>query len=35
MKNAEEHAAKDHGYTEKDIMTAEMKERIKSHIHKS
>jgi predicted small metal-binding protein len=35
MKNAAEHAVKDHGYTEEDIMTAEMKERIKSHIHKS
>ena len=35
MKNAAEHAVKDHGYTEEDIMTPEMKERIKSHIHKS
>ena len=32
MKNAAEHAVKDHGYTG---MTPEMKERIKSHIHKS
>ena len=35
MKNAAEHAIKDHGYTEKDIMTPEMKDRIKSHIRKS
>jgi predicted small metal-binding protein len=35
MKNAAEHAVKDHGYTEEDIMTTEMKERIKLHIHKS
>ena len=27
MKNAPEHAVKDHGYTEEDIMTPEMKER--------
>jgi predicted small metal-binding protein len=35
MKNAAEHAVKDHGYTEQDIMTPEMKEKIKSHIRKS
>jgi predicted small metal-binding protein len=35
MKNAAEHAVKDHGYTEEDIMTPEMKEMIKSHIRKS
>ncbi len=35
MKNAAEHAVKDHGYTEEDIMTPEMKDRIKSHIRKS
>jgi predicted small metal-binding protein len=35
MKNAAEHAVKDHGYTAEDIMTPEMKDRIKSHIHKS
>ncbi len=35
MKNAAEHAVKDHGYTEEDIMTPEMKEKIKSQIHKS
>jgi predicted small metal-binding protein len=29
------HAVKDHGYTEEDIMTPEMKEKIKSHIRKS
>jgi predicted small metal-binding protein len=35
LKNAAEHAVKDHGYTEQDIMTPEMKEKIKSHIRKS
>jgi predicted small metal-binding protein len=35
MKNAAEHAVKDHGYKEEDIMTPEMKEKIKSHIHES
>lgn len=35
MKNAAEHAVKDHGYTEQDIMTPEMKEKIKSHMRKS
>ena len=35
MKNAAEHAVKDHGYTEENIMTPEMKDRIKSHIRKS
>ena len=35
IKNAAEHAVKDHGYTEEDIMTPEMKEKIKSQIHKS
>ena len=35
MKKAAEHAVKDHGYTEEDIMTPEMKDRIKSHIRKS
>ena len=34
MKNAAEHAVKDHGYKE-DIMTPEMKEKIKSNIHRS
>ena len=35
MKNAAEHAVKDHGYKEEDIMTYEMKEKIKSCIRKS
>jgi predicted small metal-binding protein len=35
MKNAAEQAVKDHGYTEADIMTPEMKKRTKSHVHKS
>lgn len=35
MKNAAEHAVKGHGYKEGDIMTFEMKAKIKSHIHKS
>lgn len=35
MKNAAEHAVKVHGYTAEDIMTPEMKEKIKSHVHKS
>jgi predicted small metal-binding protein len=34
MKNAAEHAVKDHGYTEQEIMTLEMKEKIKSHIRR-
>lgn len=29
------HAVKGHGYTEEEIMTPEMKEKIKSHMHKS
>jgi predicted small metal-binding protein len=35
MKNAAEHAVKDHGYTEQDIMTPDMKEKIKSHMRNS
>lgn len=35
MINAAEHTVKDHGYTEEDIMTPEMKEKIKSHMRKS
>jgi predicted small metal-binding protein len=35
MKNAAVHAVKDHGFTEQDIMTSEMKEKIKSHIRRS
>ena len=37
MKNAAEHAVKDHGYKEEEeeIMNPEMKEKIKSYIRKS
>ena len=35
MRNAAEHAVKDHGYKEDEIMTPEMKEKIKSYIRKS
>jgi predicted small metal-binding protein len=35
IKHAAEHAVKDHGYKEQDIMTPEMQERIRSHIQKS
>jgi predicted small metal-binding protein len=35
MKNAGYHAVKDHGYKQEDIMTPEMKEKIKSHIRRS
>lgn len=35
MKNAAEHAVKDHGYKVEEIMTPEMKEKIKSYIRKS
>lgn len=35
MNNAAEHAVKGHGYKEEDIMTPEMKEKIKSHIQES
>ena len=35
MKNAEEHAVKDHGYKQEDIMTPEMKEKIRQHIRRS
>ncbi|MCD6038319.1 MAG: hypothetical protein K0S67_2209 [Nitrososphaeraceae archaeon] len=35
MKNAGEHAVKDHGYKEEDIMTPEMKEKIRQHIRRS
>jgi hypothetical protein len=34
MKDAGQHAVKDHGYKEEDIMTPEMKENIRSHIRK-
>jgi predicted small metal-binding protein len=33
MKKAAEHAVRDHGYNEQDIMTPEMKQKIKSHIY--
>jgi predicted small metal-binding protein len=35
MKNAGEHAVKDHGYKEEDIMTPEMKEKIRQHIRRT
>ncbi|HEX7207750.1 MAG TPA: DUF1059 domain-containing protein [Nitrososphaeraceae archaeon] len=35
MKNAGEHAVKDHGYKQEDIMTPEMKEKIRQHIRSS
>lgn len=35
MKNAAEHAVKDHGYKEQDIMSPEMREKIKSYMRKS
>ncbi|HZA64130.1 MAG TPA: DUF1059 domain-containing protein [Nitrososphaeraceae archaeon] len=35
MKNAGEHAVKDHGYKQEDIMTPEMKEKIRQHIRRS
>jgi predicted small metal-binding protein len=34
MKEAAEHAVKDHGYKEEEIMTPEMKEKIRSHIRR-
>ena len=34
MKNAAEHAVKDHGYKQEDIMTPEMQEKIKSHVRR-
>ena len=35
MKDAGEHAVKDHGYKQEDIMTPEMKEKIRQHIRRS
>jgi predicted small metal-binding protein len=35
MKDAGEHAVKDHGYKQEDIMTLEMKEKIRQHIRRS
>ena len=32
MKNAEEHAMRDHGYKSEDLMTPELRENIRSHI---
>jgi hypothetical protein len=34
MKNPEDHAVKDYGYKEEDIMTPEMKNKIKSRLSK-
>ena len=35
MKNAGEYAMRDHGYKQEDIMTPEMKEKIRQHIRRS
>jgi predicted small metal-binding protein len=35
MKNAVEHAMKDHGYKAEDLMTPELREKIRSHIKRS
>lgn len=35
MKNAEGHAMKDHGYKPEDLMTPELREKIRSHIKRS
>jgi predicted small metal-binding protein len=35
MKNAEEHAMKDHGYKTEDLMTPELRENIRSHIKRA
>ena len=35
MKMQQSMPVKDHGYTEEDIMTPEMKEKIKSHVRKT
>jgi hypothetical protein len=32
MKNAEEHAMRDHGYKTEDLMTPELRDNIRSHI---
>jgi predicted small metal-binding protein len=34
MKDAGQHAVRDHGYKEEEIMTPEMKEKIRSHIRR-
>ena len=35
MKTAEEHAMRDHGYKTEDLMTPELREKIRSHIKRS
>ena len=35
MKNAEQHAMKDHGYKTEDLITPDFREKIRSHIKKS
>lgn len=35
MKDAGQHTVRDHGYKEEEIMTPEMKEKIRSHIKRS
>ena len=35
MKSAEEHAVKDHWYKAEDLMTPELREKIRSHIKRS
>ena len=35
MKTAEEHAIRDHGYKPEDLMTPELREKIRSHIKQS
>ena len=35
MNNAGEHAVKDQGYKQEDIMTPEIKEKIRQHIRRS
>ena len=35
MKTAEEHAIKDHGYKPEELMTPELREKIRSHIKRS
>jgi predicted small metal-binding protein len=35
MKTAEQHAMRDHGYKTEDLMTPDLKEKIRSHIKRS
>jgi predicted small metal-binding protein len=35
LKDASQHALSDHGYKEEEIMSPELKDKIKSHIRKS